>query len=302
MKKILILIFTILVLASCTTLDSVYLESQTALENIEPFEVEPGLEFTGIRLDMIRNMEDPTVFDRKTGLSLKGGFAGVEYSPVGVHLGNGFFLDSNMNLSIDILNYFGIEGNFELKSVKNNFTKETWQISRDGEDYYIEFAGSLVGGKSAVKNGNEYLYAFDGGVVIGNIKQVDGSVYWHNPQALFLDQNYDVIKVDDSSAAILHNDREKARITSPEPGIVLIENVIALTYTVDGIQLHKWTPNPIIEVMGEIQPHSLFVPTKNGFAYLPNKNFAYFVEKEGNVITIYSNSKKNIFQEINITQ
>lgn len=89
-------------LAGCATIDMDYIEAHLADEGFDAFELELDAEPYIMR----HNLVDAWY---KLKFDILGEKTYLPDSPIGVRLGNGLFVDSSGNISIDIIEYFDIE-------------------------------------------------------------------------------------------------------------------------------------------------------------------------------------------------
>lgn len=102
----------LLMFSSCATLDVNEIKNLAKVE-FEPLQLTPDRETNDLRLDIIRETEDPSIFDSTGDTEL------ASYHPIGFYLGNGLYYDLNRNISLklDYLLDFSPENDFEIKTI-----------------------------------------------------------------------------------------------------------------------------------------------------------------------------------------
>ena len=92
-----------LMASSCATLNVSDIRSMNRV-TFEPLSLQPALEASGLRIDLIRQTTDVQVNDSTTETH------DTDYHPVGFDIGNGIFFDLNGNLSFRLETLLGVSG------------------------------------------------------------------------------------------------------------------------------------------------------------------------------------------------
>lgn len=102
----------LLMCSSCATLDVNEIKNLDKIQ-FEPLVLIPDTETNDLRLDIIRETEDPSIFDSTGDTEL------ASYHPIGFYLGNGLYYDLNRNISLklDYLLDFSPDNDFEIKAL-----------------------------------------------------------------------------------------------------------------------------------------------------------------------------------------
>ena len=126
MKRYFIIFFIIILLAGCATHQVAYIPEESDQISLEPLQVEIDYEVYLLRIDLIRQTtkEEYTTTDWEGNTVEETEIVDTPYHYLGVDLGNGLFLDSHNNLSINILKLLGIDREDDFKIVRGGIVYE----------------------------------------------------------------------------------------------------------------------------------------------------------------------------------
>jgi hypothetical protein len=130
----------LVLLSGCVTAPKLS-ETQTWL-NLDPLQVKADTEFRGLRVDVYRvpTNDTPMVNDLQTQLGPEAPASDPSlYSWIGIDLGNGLFVDSHGNISVDLMRLYGIQEPFHIEEViaglipvKVDFRQQSGGFQRKG--------------------------------------------------------------------------------------------------------------------------------------------------------------------------
>lgn len=180
-KRIIRYIFPVLVLltvylGACTSMDKDFLGNSDNYGELEPLKLEPGYELYDLRVDLKRHTreEEFNGGDEPRTMTLE-----LVYMPIGFYIGNGVFVDTNFNLTVDVLQLYGIKEDEDftiLQNFTNSYVKPRKYIKQGdsfellvGEDedgkISVDYSGEEIltdrkpGGEIAIKWEDETLIA-----------------------------------------------------------------------------------------------------------------------------------------------
>jgi hypothetical protein len=166
-----ILIFLFAVLAGCSTLEK-QIPPDSELLSPEKLDISPSFAPYFLRIDLVRQTHQVVTYERND----KGKTVPVtknvpnDYSPVGVYIGNGVFLDSNMNLFLDVSKITGF-------AKRESFTVTAAMYSRIF--YRAEKQGNNVRVETFTEKGRKVsniILSENGGIIAGGFLEGDQAV------------------------------------------------------------------------------------------------------------------------------
>ncbi|HBS03441.1 MAG TPA: hypothetical protein DEA96_00645 [Leptospiraceae bacterium] len=138
---ILMLLFSVAI-SSCTSLDQKMIPAGQELENAGPLEMRAGIEPYYQRIDIFRqqNCTTRTTTNADGTITTSRECTPVPYSPMGVFLGNGIFVDVRGNIAVDLVTVTGLRNNNKFtmrQELPGLFSSGESRVSRDGNTITI---------------------------------------------------------------------------------------------------------------------------------------------------------------------
>lgn len=257
-------------LGSCTSMDKELLQDPNNLEELEPLNLEAGIEPYDLRIDVkrfTRTEETATLTESRT-MTLK-----LPYTPIGFHIGNGIFVDTNFNVCLDVLKLFGLD------------TLDDFSIKRT-------FANPIVKSRHYVKEGDEFSLTA-------------GSAGNRKLEAEFLDESIEVLRTPGSNYEIVREEDDLAIVPlgaikaiethtiSGEDGEYRVKKPlkkIYVTQTKTGVSFGDYFTAAFegnLLVLTYLNGEKFKLAKVGGDYYFFDKSYIGFkVEREGNTITV----------------
>ncbi len=141
MRKILLIVGALGILASCSTLDKQTLTDPSLRKPFAPTTVKVGFDTFMFRLDIQRGKHEEYQINSQN--QFRPVLVDNPYSPLVIDLGNGLIYDANGNLGIDILRYYGFLDmkNVTIVSRSTGFGGPTEKWEKMDNRYRIERSG-----------------------------------------------------------------------------------------------------------------------------------------------------------------
>lgn len=140
-KRIFRCFFPVLLLSAvfftgCTSLDKELLQEPKNFEELEPLKLEPGIEPFDLRIDVKRQSRTESAASQTEARSMT---VELPYSPVGFHIGNGIFVDTNFNVCLDVLELFGLDAldDFTIQQTFANAMKKPLRYAKEGDEFVL---------------------------------------------------------------------------------------------------------------------------------------------------------------------
>ena len=129
-------------------MDKELLQDPKKLDELEPLKLEPGIEPYDLRIDVKRQTrtEDAAALNEKRTMTVE-----LPYTPIGFHIGNGIFVDTNFNISLDVMELFGLEklDDFSITRTYGNSMVKPRRYEKEGDTFQLT-SGSAANKKIEV--------------------------------------------------------------------------------------------------------------------------------------------------------
>ena len=140
-KYSLFLAMTVL-FTSCASVDKTRIPAGPDLQDPEPMEMRAGIEPYYQRVDIIRQQDctTTTTVNADGSVSTQRNCTPVPYSPMGVFLGNGLFVDVRGNIAIDLVTVTGLRNLQKFTMSRDSsswFSSQESRVSRDGNQIVL---------------------------------------------------------------------------------------------------------------------------------------------------------------------
>ncbi|MEQ9366823.1 MAG: hypothetical protein RIF32_21465, partial [Leptospirales bacterium] len=146
-----VVIFCFLALGShcAASLDVQDLPPAEQRVELEALRVEPAYDVYALRVDLFRRTSRVVVQNADGSMGTRE--QPLPYHYVGASLGNGLFLDANMNLSLDIVRLAGLEASrgFRIETTTGGVMARSTTIARSGDEAVVSRAGFFAGDSKA---------------------------------------------------------------------------------------------------------------------------------------------------------
>lgn len=156
----------LILLSTCATLDRAFIDDESNRVELEDLKLEMDAEVFHFRADLIRQTteENMTTVDGTGAFATEEEEVEVPYHYVGVRFGNGLFLDYNQNLSVDLIEFFGLEDE-DFKIIQKMNTGDIFnpgiEYARVGNSFTRE-EKILLGKKSTARLGENRIVVEEG--------------------------------------------------------------------------------------------------------------------------------------------
>lgn len=142
------LLFTLTIVfttVGCATLNREDIPRPDELQELEPLKAEPAYDVYLLRIDLMRQYTEyvTTTTDSQGRIVQQRHITPVPYHYIGVDLGNGIFLDANMNLSLNLIELMKLRNRKSFRFVfkSDSAFGEKRTISRQGDHVVIDYGG-----------------------------------------------------------------------------------------------------------------------------------------------------------------
>lgn len=279
--KLLPLLLLITTLSACGSFDLAYVKEQSEPSNLEPFRVRAGYELTDLRVDIFRKqyVSGKTVQNH-------------DYSSIGIYLGNGMFLDSVGNLSVDLLDYFNIEGDYNIEQIGYNLLGKEAASGNTFKkaDNLLEMKGIFFLDRQAQFDGNTITETGISIRPVGVITENEDSLTY-NFTKNFLPNTHQVAVLGDYQIIMesdWHGNYGVAQVSATE---LIFNNKQKLVHHGDKITFEDIDDGFFGLGSSEVTRFT-FVATKKGFAYYKKSSVGFLVEKIDDSIFVEQNGIK----------
>lgn len=162
MPRSLVFSLLLIVLSGCATLGLSDIPQQSDLLELKAPEISIGFDIYLLRIDLNRQhtTQMSTSPESDGRMSPQTTTAPVPYHYLGVNLGNGVFLDANMNLSLNLLELLDIDKDDSFKIVEKGkgwFGRDTTWI-KEGNEVSIDYGGLLMRKRSITIRENGVVF------------------------------------------------------------------------------------------------------------------------------------------------
>lgn len=283
-KKIASAVLLLLLSSACTTtFDNKYVNDNKEPDNLTAFTLEAAFEPFDQRIDLAI-AKKLIYFGSKT----------PKYSSIGVYMGNGFFLDTSGNLSIDLIRYFNIPKDATItRSGYNFFGGHNQALSIKQSEQLIEINSFLnhhmsihIGNDTIKEEGNRFSRKYPGIVSIFNNElqyEVNKGLLTDVHKVVSIDQNTMVMESPDGTFGATRISDTEIDFNNNQQLINQGNNIVFSTTSNDSKKIHF-----------------TLVPTKKGFAlFFQQRNVfhrgnttPYLVERTGDTILVERNGMK----------
>jgi hypothetical protein len=253
----------------------------------------PGYDIFGLRVNLLRS-EMSTIEKKKTpqGTTIrKEVMTDAPDHILGVRLGNGLFLDYNRNLSVDLIEFFGLEDmDFNIVQINTKRFSPRIVYNRSGSTF-DKVVKKFMGGKVEAFISPEKI-SIQGSLLGGkaDILITDTGIMLDSKSILSSTGSGSVILTGHDTLEFrpFRNNLVVSRLSELQ---ILAEKLLEI-YEKD----NEIIVNPI--GYGRTDPEYRFVRYAKGFSFLDSRNRGVSAVKEGNTITVYSNGKSLFTAEI----
>ncbi|MCB1315064.1 MAG: hypothetical protein KDK27_03875 [Leptospiraceae bacterium] len=216
-----IFVLTVTALAGCRSLEPTDIPDAGSLLPFDPLRVELAWDVFGMRVDMRRQTRTYTTtrMDSSGQMITEQRTEPVPYHYLGVDLGNGLFLDANLNLGMDIIKLFELENkaSFTIVKTDDSFFGGSTTFRKNGNRVTIDhgtfggttevdllengatFRGGWLSSDQDIRleqNGSEIVYdphGIFGSWSIARIYKTDRGTripgFWNDSEILLLDED-----------------------------------------------------------------------------------------------------------------
>lgn len=152
--KVLTCIIFCFLFAGCMTIKKITIPDEAERLELQPLQAAAGYDVYQLRIDIVRQTttKTETVTDSKGVTSTKTITENKPYHYLGVYLGNGLFLDANLNLGLDLIRLLHLEDrqNFTLiRKIPNLFQSQVI-YKKEGNLITIEYRPAIMGIKQTI--------------------------------------------------------------------------------------------------------------------------------------------------------
>ena len=288
MKKIILIFLSMIIIIGCGTLDTSLTENNEIRLTLDPLALSMDTDIYQLRVDLLRNT---MTADANGKTSENAETIKSPYHSIGLRLGNGIFLDYNMNLTVDLIEYYNLDKEkLTLKRIEQTgIGKKTFLFEKDSDRMQIT-ENTMIPRKSRIYV-EENEIKITGGLFFTSLKITE-------KENLIKAVASGVVNVPQSGMIVKDSETEY-RFPGLDNLIVdkISDNIINIS---DILNVNQFLHSIRLQNTGLTKNEGVytFIKIENGFVFFNDTNEGIYAIKKDNTIFVYKNDSLDFKVEI----